>query len=350
MRVVVVGATGNVGTSVLRSLASEPSIDEIYGIARRLPFTDFAKTAWIAADVSSDDLAPHFQGADVVIHLAWQIQPSRDEERLYQANVVGSGRVFEAVARAGVGALVYASSVGTYSPGPKEYPVDESWPTNGVETSFYSRHKAEVERLLDDFEDANPRIRVVRLRPALIFKREAATEIRRLFAGPLLPAFLMRRALIPAVPDIERLRFQCVHSYDVAEAYRAAVVSDARGAFNIAAEPILDPDELSDLFGARKIRMSEHAIRIITDLTWRMRLQPTPPGWVDMAFETPLLDWSRATKELDWEPRYSSKETLLELIDGLHHRADAPTPPLANETNGPARFREFLTGVGSRPA
>ena len=30
-------------------------------------------------------------------------------------------------------------------------------------------------------------MRVVRLRPGLIFKREAATEIRRLFAGPWLP-------------------------------------------------------------------------------------------------------------------------------------------------------------------
>jgi UDP-glucose 4-epimerase len=348
MRVVVIGATGNVGTSVLRSLASEPSVDEIYGIARRLPPMDFAKTAWIAADVSTDDLAPYFQGADAVIHLAWQIQPSRDEERLYRANVVGSRRVFDAVAKAGVGTVVYASSVGTYSPGPKEYPVDESWPTNGVETSFYSRHKAEVERILDDFEEANRGIRVVRLRPALTFKAEAATGIRRLFAGPLLPTFLLRRALIPAVPDLERLRFQCVHSHDVGEAYRTAVISDVRGAFNIASEPILDPDELSELFGARKIRMSEHAIRIAIDLTWRMRLQPTPVGWVDMAFETPLLDWSRAAKELDWEPRYSSMETLLELMEGLSKGADAPTPPLAKQTTTPARTREFLTGIGSR--
>jgi UDP-glucose 4-epimerase len=329
MRVVVLGATGNVGTSVLRSLASEPLVDEIVGIARRLPPRDFAKTAWIAADIATDDLARHFQGADVLVHLAWQIQPSRDEERLYAANVVGSRRVFDAAASAGVGALIYASSVGTYSPGPKEYPVDESWPANGIDTSFYSRHKAEVERILDDFEDANRGIRVVRLRPALTFKREAATGIRRLFAGPLLPTFLLRRALIPAVPDLERLRFQCVHSHDVGDAYRMAVISDVRGAFNIASEPILDSDELSELFGARKIGMSEHAIRIATDLTWRMRLQPTPPGWVDMAFETPLLDWSRAMKELDWEPRYSSTETLMELMDGLRERADAPTPPLA---------------------
>ena len=31
MRVVVVGATGNVGTSVLRSLADEPAVDAVLG-------------------------------------------------------------------------------------------------------------------------------------------------------------------------------------------------------------------------------------------------------------------------------------------------------------------------------
>ena len=37
MRMVVVGATGNVGTALLRSLAEEPVVDSILGIARRLP-------------------------------------------------------------------------------------------------------------------------------------------------------------------------------------------------------------------------------------------------------------------------------------------------------------------------
>src|SRR5256885_11830653 len=109
-------------------------------------------------------------------------------------------RLFHAGGLAGVGALVFASSVGAYSPGPKDHRVDESWPTDGVETSFYSRHKAEVERMLDRFEHEFPGVRVVRLRPGLVFKREAAAEIRRYFAGPLLPGPLMREPLIPVIP------------------------------------------------------------------------------------------------------------------------------------------------------
>ena len=127
------------------------------GLARRLPEREFAKTEFARADVTSDDLVPHFRGADAVVHLAWAIQPSRDLRTLRRINVEGSARVFRAVADAGVPALVYASSVGAYSPGPKDRLVDESWPTDGIPTSFYSRHKAETERLLDRFEARAPR-------------------------------------------------------------------------------------------------------------------------------------------------------------------------------------------------
>src|SRR3954470_14808857 len=228
MRVVVVGATGNVGTSLLRALANEPEVHSIVGVARRLPDMAYPKTEWARADIVSDDLVPLFRGADAVVHLAWLIQPSRDSAQLRAVNVDGSARVFRAVGDAGVGTLVYASSVGAYSPGPKDRRVDESWPTGGIESSFYASHKAEVEGLLHRFEGGFPAVRRVRLGPGLIFKGEAASEIRRYFAGPFLPSPLLRRGLIPVVPDVERLRFQAVHSLDVGDAYRLPVGGAAR--------------------------------------------------------------------------------------------------------------------------
>ncbi|HEX2504853.1 MAG TPA: NAD-dependent epimerase/dehydratase family protein [Gaiellaceae bacterium] len=156
MRVVIVGATGNTGTSLIRALADEPAVASILGLARRLPELELPKTEWERADITSDELAPHFHGADVVVQLAWLIQPSRREEATYATNVRGSARVFEAVAEAGVPSLVYASSIGAYSPGPKDRPVDESWETKGVGTSFYGRHKAAVEQILDGFEREHP--------------------------------------------------------------------------------------------------------------------------------------------------------------------------------------------------
>ena len=348
MRIVVVGATGNVGTSVLRSLGGEPEVASVLGVARRVPALDIAKTEWARADITRDDLTSLFRHADCVIHLAWLIQPSRDLQALARTNVEGTRRVLRAVADAGVPALVYASSIGAYSPGPKGALVDESWPATGIPTSFYSRHKALTERMLDVFETAHPERRVVRLRPALIFKREAASGIRRLFFGPLLPSALVRPRFIPLVPDIDRLRFQTVHSYDVGEAYRLAAISDVRGAFNIAADPVLGPHELARLLGARLVKVDEATVRGVTALTWRLRLQPSPEGWVDMAFQSPLMDTSRAMKDLGWTPHYSADFALTELLNGLRERAGFDTPPLRASTGGPARLKEIVTGVGTR--
>src|ERR1044072_2555322 len=101
MRVIVTGATGNVGTSVIEALSEEPQVDEAVGVARRRPSWQPPKTTWIDADVLSSELPEAFDGADAVILLAWAIQPSRDEETLERINLEGSRRVFDAVAAAG---------------------------------------------------------------------------------------------------------------------------------------------------------------------------------------------------------------------------------------------------------
>ncbi len=351
MRVIVVGATGNLGTSVLRSLAAEPAVKSVVGVSRRPPgaaFDAFDKAEWRQADLTRGSLRPLFDGADAVIHLAWLIQPGRDLATLRAVNVEGSARVFRAAADAGVGTLLYASSVGAYATGPKDHRVDESWPTTGIPTSFYSRHKAEVERLLDRFELEQPQIRTVRLRPGLVFKHEAGSEIRRLFAGPFLPGFLLRPQLIPVVPATPRLRFQAVHSYDVGEAFRLALVGDARGPFNVAAEPILDPPELGRLLGARPVPTPERLLRGAAALSYRLHLQPSEPGWLDIAFGVPLMDTERARAELGWRPERSSTRALSELLDGIREGAGLDTPPLEPGGVGPARSREFASGVGSR--
>lgn len=347
MKVVITGATGNVGTSTVRALSESPEIDEIVGLARREPTWTPPKTSWVEANVLTADLGAIFAGADAVIHLAWAIQPSRDAVTLERINVEGSRRVFAAVAAAGVPRLVHASSVGAYSRGPKDREVDEGWPTEGTETSFYSRHKVAVERQLDRFEADNPETRVVRLRPALIFKDEAATEIRRLFVGPFLPNFLLRRGFLPALPRVDRLRFQAVHSEDVARAYLRAVLADVDGAFNIAAEPPLSPEEMAERIGVRSFPVSARVVRRLADLSWKLRLQPTPPGWLDMARNVPLMSSKRARTELGWEPRHSGVEALEELLEGMREGHGADTPPLEGDSAG-ARLDDLKTGVGGR--
>ena len=346
MRVVVTGASGNVGTSLLRALDGEAAVTSVLGLARRRPELQFPKTSWATADVAADDLAGHFRGAEVVVHLAWLIQPSHDPFAMWRTNVVGTERELAATSAAQVDALVCASSVGAYSPGPKDRPVDETWPTHGATTSAYSRDKAYQERLLDLFERDHPQVRVVRLRPALTFKREAASEIRRFFLGPLAPGSLARAAAIPVVPKVPRLRTQAVHADDVGEAYRLAVTGDARGPFNLAADPVLDADALATLLDARPVRVPAGLLKAGAAATWRLHLQPVSPGWLDLALQSPLLDAGRARAELGWRPRRSATQALEELLAGLREGAGADTPPLDPKAGGPLRLGEFRTGVG----
>jgi UDP-glucose 4-epimerase len=348
VRVVVTGASGNVGTSVLASLARDPAVTEIVALARRLPRAEFAKTSWRHADVTVTDLVPLFDGADVVIHLAWLIQPSRDERLTHGVNVEGSTRVFEATARAGVGSLVYASSVGAYGPGPTNRAVDERWPTTGISSSFYSRQKAEVERLLDAFEARHPEVRAVRLRPGLIFKADAASEIRRLFMGPLLPNRLVRREWLGTLPLPRGLRTQAVHSADVGEAYRLAATRPVTGAFNIAAEPVLDARTLGRALDARTVELPVKLVRAAALATWKLRLQPTSPGWLDMGMDSPIMDLKRAHEELKWHASTSADDAVIELLDGLRDGAGVQTPPLSPRTGGALRRRELaVSHVGA---
>ncbi|SFO43592.1 Nucleoside-diphosphate-sugar epimerase [Pseudonocardia ammonioxydans] len=349
MRVVVVGATGNVGTSVVQALTAEPQVSSVLGLARRVPHWRPDGVEWAAADIASDDLVPHLRGADVVVHLAWLFQPTHDPVLTWRVNALGGIRVFRAAVEAGVPALVYASSVGAYSPGPKDHPVDESWPTDGWPTAGYTREKAYLERVLDSLEAEHPQLRVVRMRPGFIFKREAATEQRRLFAGPLLPHPLARTGLIPLVPDLPGLRFQALHSLDVGEAFRSAVVRPVRGAFNLAADPVLDAAELAKLLDARALRLPTPVVRTALAAAWQLHLLPASPHLFDAVLRLPILDTTRARDELGWQPQHSSLDAMQEFLDGLRDGAGMDTPPLARSTSGPLRSHEIATGVGARP-
>jgi nucleoside-diphosphate-sugar epimerase len=347
-RVVVVGATGNVGTSLVESLAAEPTVGSVVGLARRLPEWTAPKTEWVTADIAEDNLSDVFRSADVVVHLAWLFQPTHDPTTTWRTNVLGSIRVFDAVAEVGVPALVYASSVGAYSPGPKDAGVDERWPTHGWPGAAYTREKAYVERVLDSAELDHPGTRVVRLRPAFTFKRQSASQQRRLFAGPLVPNQLIRPWTIPIVPDLPGLRFQAVHATDVADAYRLAALRPVRGAFNIAADPVVDASLLADCLHARVVRMPVPPVRAALSALWNLHLVPAAPQLFDAVLRLPIMDTTRARTELGWTPRYESREAIEEFLAGLGSSAGMATPPLSSPAKG-GRLREVASGVGQQP-
>ncbi|MDG4824574.1 NAD-dependent epimerase/dehydratase family protein [Asanoa sp. WMMD1127] len=352
MKVVVVGASGNVGSAVLRRLAQEPDVTGIVGVARRVPKDaagpPYAGVDWWSIDVAGPGatgaLTEAVRGAAVVIHVAWQIQPSHDAQRLRRTNVQGTANVAVAAIRAGVPALVVASSVGAYAPGPKDERVGEWWPVTGVRWSSYSRDKAHVERLLDEVERGYPALRVVRMRPALTFQRAAASEIARLFIGPFAPLGLLRYGRLPVVPGGPRLRVQGVHADDVADAYVRAALADVRGAFNLAADPVLDGPALARRYHGRVVPLPVPLLRAAAGATWWARLQPIEAGWIDLATGVPLLSSDRAAAELGWTPRIDALSAIDELFTGMADRAGAPTAALRERLPFPARLAALAAG------
>lgn len=356
MRIAITGASGNVGTALLRRLQQQPaprrgaehpdaegrgtaSPDnlELVGIGRRPPnqtAAPYAGVEWHSVDIANDDdgglLRAGLAGADAVVHLAWILQPNHDLAALHRTNVTGTANVLRAAKEAGVGHVVCASSVGAYSRSSKETRRAEDWPAGGIQDSHYSRHKAEQEALLDRFATENPAITVSRLRPALTFQAEAGSEIGRYFLGPLIPRLLPANLRLPIIPLPPGLAFQAVHADDLADAYWRVLDRRAAGAFNIAAEPVITGTELARILHARRwLPVSFRLIRAAVDLSWRLRVQPTDAGWIAMAQGAPVMDTSRAREVLGWEPRMSSVDAVREVLAGMGAgRGTAGSPPL----------------------
>jgi len=319
MRVVVTGATGNVGSALVPALAARPEIDEVVGLARRPPAWDVPKVKWEAADVLRDDLLAVFRDAAVVIHLVWIIQPSRDAEYQRHVNIGGLERVLAAVRGAGVRRFIHTSSVGAYSRAPRDHTVGESWPTDGMAALPYSWQKAYGERLVERFAAECHDCTVACIRPSLVMQRAAGREVARYFLGPLVPPVVLQPDVILRVLDRGPIRLQTVHATDLARAFVLATCSDVTGAFNVAGRGVVGVDRPS----------VQRVAQTLAATTFAARLQPTGRGWVEAAAHLPLMDTGRIERELGWYPEWSTRDALRDLLVGMHERATGPTPALA---------------------
>lgn len=359
MRVVVIGATGNAGTAVLRALSRREEITSVVGVARRMPARDqepYAGAEWASIDIAAaseeteavEQLSQVMRGADAVIHLAWLIQPNTERELLRRVNVEGTRRVAEAAAAAGVGQLVVASSVGSYGPCDDSALHDESWPVEGIAGSHYSVDKAAQERVLDEVGARHPELVLTRLRPALIFQPEAGAEIQRYFLGERLPVQLLGRVQPPIMPLPRGLQLQAVHGEDLGDAYAAAVVAKAPGAFNICADDVLGTRELARIVDhGRVLELPRGVFRAGLAAAYRAGLVPADGGWLDMACNVPLMDASRARRELGWTPRHSAEEAVRGVLEGMIDGRGADSVPLrprGESGRGPALDEALAAG------
>jgi len=353
MRVVITGASGNVGTALTRRLL-ETGEHDIVALARRIP--DYAPEGvaqWVSADLASREsnsvLRRVIGGADAVVHLAWGFQPSHKVRYLEAVGVGGTQRVLDAVASVGCAHLVHMSSVGAYSAKRDDDPVDEEWPVAGVPSSSYSRHKAAAERLLDSFEQSANGTAVTRLRPGIIGQRSAGSALLRY----ALPAIVPARSVgaLPLLPMPAGLTIPVVHADDVADAIVRVLQQTAVGAFNLAAATPVTAPMIADLMEARWVATPARLLRILMSAAWQARIQPVAPGWLDLGCAAPALDSSRARTELGWSPAADAQTVVRETLTGMENAENWTTAVLRERTvvgelsdffhRGPVSHRRF---------
>jgi UDP-glucose 4-epimerase len=348
-RIVITGASGNVGTALLRRLAEDGHDYDVVGVSRRQPPLEgvYSSADWHQVDLSEPgveiQLHKIFRGASCVVHLAWGFQPTRNTRYLDAVAINGSSAVLSAAHNARVPHLVHMSSVGAYAAGRYGEKVDETWSTAGIRSSAYSRAKSAVEKMLDGYQHRNPGgVGITRMRPGFIMQRDAASGLRRY----TLPAYVDPKWLrwLPVLPLDRSLAVSIVHADDVADACVRAVERCALGPFNLAAEPPVCRDDIARALRARPVHVPSPVLGLLVEASWRARLQPIDRGWLDMAFSLPLLATDRARSLLGWSPRWSSTETLRDLIDGLLHESGTQSPVLHSRPLVAAVARDLSDG------
>jgi UDP-glucose 4-epimerase len=334
MRVVITGASGNVGTALIRRLLAAGGYD-VVGLARRVPdYGSLDGPQWVSVDLSSREcgfaLQRVIRGADAVVHLAWGFQPSHQVPYLEAVGVGGTGRVLDAIASLGIGHVVHMSSVGAYAPKRDAGPVDEQWPVEALPSSSYSRHKVAAERLLDSFERSTNGTVVTRLRPGIIGQRCAGSALLRYALPALLPAKTID--VVPVLPMPAGLTVPIVHADDVADAIVRVLQQRVAGAFNLASAMPVSAPMIAEALGARWVATPARLVHAVMAATWRARLQPVSPEWLDLACAVPALDSARAERELGWVPVADAETVLHETIAGMRHAATGTTAVLRQRT------------------
>ena len=327
LTVAVTGPTGTFGFGLIPLLQADDRIARIIGIARR-PF-DPAEHGWTKLEYRQGDvrdpdvLREAFEGADVVVHLAFMITGTASRETIRAINVDGTLNAFGAAAAAGAKRFVYASSVAAYG-FHEDNPIGmtEDWPTRPASRLFYAQEKAELERLLHEQADAHPEVELYLLRPPIVLGPNAVGA-KGTLPEPL--ASLAQRALdlakrlpLPIPVPVPDLPMQFIHEDDVGQALlKCVLAAGPPGAYNIAGDGIVTAADVVRELGFTPFTVpggiAETAARAAASIPLPS-FAPPVAEWVEAASHPAIMDTGKAKKQLGWRPRFTGIEALRETL------------------------------------
>ncbi|MDE2716222.1 MAG: NAD-dependent epimerase/dehydratase family protein [Chloroflexota bacterium] len=300
-RIAVTGASGYVGTVLIRELVERKDVDGILAIDVREPRQDLGgKVSFVRQDVSEPFpglFAEH--EIDTVVHLAYLLRQGRNREANRRVNVGGTRNTIEACRRGDVERIVYLSSTSVYGAHPDNpQALTEQMPARPVADFQYSEDKLASEGLLDEYASETTGAGVCILRCCPVMGANADNFIANAFDKPFLVA------VSGASPPM-----QLIHEEDMVRCMTLATMGDAEGFYNLAGGGSISWDEMAGARGRRVVSLPAWLLYPLTQLTWSLRLQSDSPA---MGLDMIRYPWSASTekieREMGFRPRYSSKD------------------------------------------
>ena len=303
--IAITGVGGLVGRRLLAELEGDASVDRILGLDVVVPEgLPGDRLELRQADIRDPGLAGTLEGVDTVVHLAFQLDPDRDEAHMWDVNVAGSRNVFECAHRAGAGKVIYVSSGVAYGAHPdNDVPLTEESPLRANPDFNYAEHKFEVEQWLWPWAEEHPETVVTVLRPSIITGHGAQNFITRQFEMPRFPSV---RGHKPPM--------QFAHVDDVASALAHVIRNDLPGPYNVTSEGWLSFDEITAIAGRGTLDLPEEVAFQAADRMWRMGLGEAPAGQVHYI----MHPWVMSVDKLvatGWRPKHSNRDAFAELVE-----------------------------------
>lgn len=306
LTVAITGAGGYVASRLIEGLGARKDVGRILGFDLRPPLSALLPPNFIfdSIDVRSPALEARLEGVDVVIHLAFVMDPIKDESEMRDVNVNGSQNVFRSAGKAGVKKVIYTSSATAYGAHPdNDMPLTEDSPLRANLDFSYPAHKLEVEYVVKEFRSDFPDATVTVFRPAIVFGPHVDNAWSHMLE---LPFAVCVGGYSPPM--------QFVHEDDVAEALLFAVSKDLDGAFNLAAPGHLTFDQMLSILGKRRLDLPEAVAFGFSEKLWGLGLAEAPAGMLHYL----MHPWILSTEKLERQgfvPRHSNEDAFRAAAD-----------------------------------
>lgn len=309
MRVGVTGCSGYLGSRLLRLLDADPEVEAIVGVDIRTPEVQLPGLEFRLMDVRRPELGRLLadEAVDVLVHLAFIVDPIHDELRMHDINVRGTMNVCEAAEEAGVRQLVIASSATAFGAFPDNPPqLAEDAPTRPHPTFAYAAHKHALEVVGRAFAARNPKVSVAYVRPCIVYGAHVDNYLSR---------FLLD---LPVVLDVDgaNVALQFVDEDDVARVFHRVVQTGTSGCFHAVGAGTVTVREIGQMAGKRVLRLPRWLVRPIIGALWFLRMPGIegPSGMVDFLRYRWVLDDEQTRKALDLPHHKNSRDVLSDLL------------------------------------